>query len=256
MILKDIISPNTPKYGPHNIKYNASIMKNKFKIIAFDADDTLWVNEPFYRETEKKFFGLLQDFGSPEFLNKELFKTEMQNLSLYGYGAKGLTLSMTETALRVSNNKITAQTIAAIVNLGKELIQKPLILLEGVKEVLNILHQKDTLLIVVTKGDLLDQERKLANSGLNRYFHHVEIVSDKKEENYQKLLEKLEVAPEDFLMIGNSRKSDIIPVVNIGAYAIFVPYHTSWQHEEADKIESTHCLEVAHIKEVLDIIEL
>ncbi len=230
-------------------------MKNNFKIIAFDADDTLWVNEPFYRETEKKFFDLLQDFGTPEFLNEELFNTEMQNLALYGYGAKGLTLSMTETALRVSNQRVNAKTIAAIVNLGKELIQKPLVLLEGVEEVLKTLHKSNNRLIVVTKGDLLDQERKLLNSGLGQYFHHVEIVSDKKEENYQKLLKKLEVAPDDFLMIGNSRKSDIIPVVNIGAFAIFVPYHTSWQHEEADKIESSHCLEVAHIKEVLNIIE-
>ena len=236
-------------------KIHQTQMKNNFKIIAFDADDTLWVNEPFYRETENKFFDLLKDFGKPDTLNKELFNTEMKNLALYGYGAKGLTLSMTETALRVSHNKVNAHTIESIINLGKELIQKPLVLLEGVKEVLTTLHQKDILLIVVTKGDLLDQERKLANSGLSQYFHHVEIVSDKKEENYLKLINKLGVAPEDFLMIGNSRKSDIIPVVNIGAYAIFVPYHTSWQHEEADKVESTYCLEVKHITEVPDIIK-
>ncbi len=229
-------------------------MKQKFKIIAFDADDTLWVNEPFYRETEEKFFDLLQDFGDKETLNNELFKTEMQNLTLYGYGAKGLTLSMTETALRVSNNQVKSATIQSIIDLGKALIQKPLVLLDGVEEVLKTLYQKEALLIVVTKGDLLDQERKLTNSGLKQYFHHVEILSNKKEENYLQLLKKLNVQPKDFLMIGNSRKSDIIPVVNIGAYAIFVPYHTSWQHEEADKVESPNCMEVASLTEVLNIL--
>ncbi len=231
-------------------------MKQHFKIVAFDADDTLWVNEPFYRETEEKFFNLLQDFGNKNTLNQELFKTEMKNLSLYGYGAKGLTLSMTETALRVSNNKVKASTVQSIINLGKELIQKPLVLLDGVENVLKTLFQKNILLIVVTKGDLLDQERKLTNSGLKQYFHHVEILSNKKEENYRQLLNKLNVKPADFLMVGNSRKSDIIPVVNIGAYAVYVPYHTSWQHEEADKVDSPNCREVTHINEILKIIKL
>jgi putative hydrolase of the HAD superfamily len=226
-------------------------MKNSFQIIAFDADDTLWVNEPYYRETEKKFYQLMADYIPENKLTEEFYKTEVGNLPLYGYGAKGHTLSMIETALRVSNNKVTNQTIQAIIDFGKELINKPVVLLNGVEKVLQALHEKDKKLIVVTKGDLLDQERKLANSGLKKYFHHIEIVSDKNQSDYLKLLEKLNVPPEKFLMIGNSRKSDIIPVVAIGGYAIYVPYHTSWQHEEATKIESNHCIEVENINEVL-----
>ena len=229
-------------------------MKTTFKIVAFDADDTLWVNEPFYRETERKFFALLADFASEKVLAEELYKTEMQNLPLYGYGAKGVTLSMTETALRISKNRIKAATVSAILELGKELINKPLILLEGVQEVLKKLKKSGIRPIVITKGDLLDQERKLAKSGLQNYFHHVEIVSGKAEADYQKLMTRLGIEPEDFLMIGNSRKSDIIPVVNLGGYAIYFPYHTSWQLEESEKIESNRCIEAGKINDILEIL--
>ena len=229
-------------------------MKNSFKVVAFDADDTLWINEPYYRETEKKFYALLDGYISRDVLSDELFKTEMQNLPLYGYGAKGLALSMIETALRISENRVTANVVDDILKLGKELINKPLVLLDGVKEVLTQLSLLGEKLIVVTKGDLLDQQRKLSNSGLTGYFHHVEIVSNKAEEDYRQLIEKLGLKPEEFLMIGNSRKSDVIPVVNIGGYAIFVPYHTSWQHEEAEKVESDHCLEVKNINDIVNIL--
>ena len=229
-------------------------MKNSFKIVAFDADDTLWVNEPYYRETEKKFYELLGDYASKEVLADALYKTEMQNLQLYGYGAKGLTLSMIETALRISNNGLPSDIIDAIVRLGKELINKPLVLLDDVKLVLNKLNDAGIKPILVTKGDLLDQERKLTNSGLINFFHHVEIVSNKTESDYRKLTSKLGIEPDEFLMIGNSRKSDIIPVVNIGGYAIFIPYHTSWQHEEAGKVQSDHCMEVKSIIEIINVL--
>ena len=229
-------------------------MKNNYKVIAFDADDTLWVNEPYYRETERAFYRLLSEFIEEDALEKEFFDTEMRNLSLYGYGAKGLTLSMLETAVRVSNAKVSANTIDAIIKLGRDLINKPVVLLDGVEHVLSTLRNLGIPIIVVTKGDLLDQQRKLKNSGLEQYFHHVEIVSDKKENDYLKLIQKLNIPAEDFLMIGNSRKSDVIPVVNIGGYAIFVPYHTSWQHEQADEIESDHCMEVKNINEVLNLL--
>ena len=229
-------------------------MKNNYKVIAFDADDTLWVNEPYYRETERAFYQLLSEFIEEDAIEKEFFETEMRNLSLYGYGAKGLTLSMLETAVRVSNAKVSANTIDAIIKLGRALINKPVVLLDGVEQVLSTLRDLGIPIIVVTKGDLLDQQRKLTNSGLEQYFHHVEIVSDKKENDYLKLIQKLNIPAKDFLMIGNSRKSDVIPVVNIGGYAIFVPYHTSWQHEEADEIESDHCMEVKNINEVLNLL--
>ncbi|MEI6061147.1 MAG: HAD family hydrolase [Bacteroidota bacterium] len=205
-------------------------MKNKIKIIGFDADDTLWVNEPFYRETEKQFAHILSLYFSENEINDELFKTEMKNLALYGYGAKSFILSMIETALRLSENKITAVEISKIIEIGKAQLNRPIELLDGVELVLQKLqpHYK---LILATKGDLLDQEQKLKKSGLTAYFHHIEIMSDKHENNYRKLIKHLDIEPQDFVMVGNSIKSDILPVVNIGASAIHVPYHTTWQHE-------------------------
>jgi len=207
-------------------------MKN-IKIVAFDADDTLWVNEPNYQEIEQKFCLLLEDFLSHHHISQELFKTEMANLELYGYGAKSFMLSMIETAIQISNGTLGSSTIQKIIDYGKELLNKPIELLENVDDVLKSLYGS-YLLVVATKGDLLDQERKLHNSGLQKYFHHIEIMSDKKEDDYLKLLKQLNIQPEEFVMIGNSLKSDIIPVINIGGFAIHIPYHTTWAHEHID----------------------
>jgi len=187
-------------------------MKHDFKYIGFDADDTLWVNEPYYRETETIFCELLSDYIPKEKINDALFKVEMLNLALYGFGAKGFVLSMIETAYKISNSKVSSSTINKIIELGKDLINKPIVLLDGVEEVLEKLYQKNYKLIVATKGDLLDQERKLKNSELEKYFHHIEIMSDKKPKYYAKMLKHLEINPDDFLMIGNSLKSECIPV--------------------------------------------
>jgi putative hydrolase of the HAD superfamily len=202
----------------------------KKKIIAFDADDTLWENEPYFREAEKKVCGLLEDFLTLRQVEQELFKTEIQNIPLYGYGVKGFLLSMIETALRVSNGKITSVEIARILEVGKELLEKPVVLLEGVKEVVADLSTRYRL-VVATKGDLLDQERKLEKSGISHYFHHVEVMSEKNEKEYGKLLRHLDCEPERFWMIGNSLKSDVLPVLNLGGNAVHVPFHTTWAHE-------------------------
>lgn len=232
-------------------------MKKEFRIIGFDADDTLWVNEPLYREMEKQFCELLSDFQTADTVTQELFKTEMQNIELYGYGAKGFVLSIIETALRISNNKVTQSTIDKIIKLGKDLLNKPVVLLEGVQEVLDNLHKKGIKLVVATKGDLLEQERKLEKSNIEKYFHHVEIMSDKKESGYLKLLSHLDIKPEDFLMIGNSLKSDIIPVLNIGGSGIHVPYHTTWQHEKTAKLEEhNNFREIKHISEIIKIFDV
>jgi putative hydrolase of the HAD superfamily len=201
------------------------------KVVGFDADDTLWVNETYFREAEAKFASLLDGFETKNKIDQELFKMEMKNLELYGYGIKGFILSMVESAMEISNNTVSQATITELLNLGKEMISQPVELLEGVKEVLDGLS--DTYrLIVLTKGDLLDQERKIERSGLSQYFHHVEVLSDKKENNYLNLLEHLEINVNEFLMIGNSLKSDVLPLLNIGAQAVHVPFHTTWQHEE------------------------
>ncbi len=204
-------------------------MKN-IEVIAFDADDTLWVNEPYFQDIEKQFCELLEDYLSQHHVSQELFKTEMKNLAQYGFGVKSFTLSMIETAINVSDRTIGMEAIEKIIGFGKNLLEQPIELLDGVKDVLDDLAGKYKL-VVATKGDLLDQQRKLERSKLGAYFHHIEIMSDKKESDYQKLLKHLEVTPEKFLMIGNSLKSDILPVLNIGGYAIHVPYHTTWAHE-------------------------
>ena len=200
------------------------------KVIGFDADDTLWVNETYFRDAELEFAKLLSPYETANMIDQELFKKEIDNLPLYGYGIKGFVLSMVEMALEISNGKVSNATIEKILDIGKDMLTKPVELLDGVEEVLKTLS-KNFRLIVVTKGDLLDQERKLEKSGLLDYFHHIEILSDKQEANYSKLLKHLDIKAPEFLMIGNSLKSDILPLVNIGAEAIHIPFHTTWIHE-------------------------
>ena len=226
------------------------------KIIAFDADDTLFVNEPYFQEVEQKFCALLSDYLSHQGLSQELFKTEIENLNLYGYGIKGYILSMIEAAMKISNNTISIEIIEKIIQYGKELLQKPIELLDDVEQTLKTLHKKYKL-IVATKGDLKDQQSKLQRSGLSHYFHHIEVMSDKHEINYQHLLTRLEVNANDFLMIGNSLKSDILPVLNLGGHAIHIPFHTTWEHEKINhKIEHPNFTTVDTIMSVLNYIDL
>lgn len=206
-------------------------MINQVTTIAFDADDTLWVNEPYFQEAEEKFCALLEDYLPQHTISQELFKTEMKNLPLYGYGVKGFMLCMIETASRISDGTASPKLVDQIIAIGQELLLKPIELLEGVSQTLDQLNGKYKL-IMATKGDLLDQERKLKNSGLERYFHHIEIMSDKKLEDYRKLLKHLDCEPQHFLMLGNSIKSDILPVLELGGYGIHIPYHITWTHEQ------------------------
>ncbi len=204
---------------------------SNIKVIGFDADDTLWVNETYFREAELAFGKLMQSFETINTIDQELFKIEINNLPIYGYGIKGFILSMMETALKLSNNQLSNHTMQAILDIGKNMLNKPVELLDGVEQVLKTLS-KSHRLILATKGDLLDQERKLEKSGIDHYFHHIEVLTDKKENNYTKLLNHLDILPAEFLMIGNSLKSDILPLINIGASAIHVPFHTTWEHEK------------------------
>ncbi|MBD0833692.1 HAD family hydrolase [Aestuariibaculum sediminum] len=207
------------------------------KVIGFDADDTLWVNETYFREAEQKFGNLLSEYETLNKLDQELFKKEIDNLPLYGYGVKAFVLSMVESALEQSNYNVSQQAIEAILNIGKDMLNKPVELLDGVEDVLKALS-KTYRLILATKGDLLDQERKLEKSGLSKYFHHIEVLSDKKEENYSKLLNHLDINPSEFLMVGNSLRSDILPLVNIKAHAVHIPFHTTWAHEQVSEKET------------------
>src|SRR6201996_5821614 len=224
------------------------------KVIAFDADDTLWVNEPYFQETEKKFCALMDEYLPQHTLSRELLKIEIENLALYGYGIKGYILSMIETALKVSDNTISIEAIERIIDYGKELLNEPIELLDNVEEVLKTL-QPHYRIVVATKGDLLDQERKLKKSGLGHYFHHIEIMSEKGEDDYLKLIKHLDILPKEFMMIGNSLKSDVIPVLNIGGHAIHVPYHTTWAHEQVEaKLDHENFRHAEHLKEVLEMV--
>jgi putative hydrolase of the HAD superfamily len=205
------------------------------KVIAFDADDTLWVNEPYFRQTEEQFCILLQQYAPEHELQRELLKIEIENLGLYGYGIKGFILSMIEAAMKITQNTLSIEAVAKIMELGKQMLNQPIELLDGVEEVLGTLKEKYRL-VVATKGDLLDQERKLKKSGLASYFHHIEIMSEKDDANYLKLIKHLDIQPHELLMVGNSLKSDILPVLNVGGYGVHVPYHITWAHEQIEHI--------------------
>ena len=211
-------------------------MKHAIKVIAFDADDTLWSNEPFFQEVERKYTDLLSEYGSTEEISAELFKTEMGNLECLGYGAKAFTISMVETALRVSGQKISAEKIQQIILLGKSLLQMPIELLPSVEETLKALkEQGDYRLVVATKGDLLDQERKLQRSGLMPYFDYIEIMSDKTEKEYTRLLQVLQVAP----------------VLAIGGYGVYIPFEVMWQHEVVDTFNHPRLKQMKNPMELL-----
>ena len=229
-------------------------MKELIKVIAFDADDTLWSNEPFFQEIEKQYVDMLTPYGTSEYISAALFQTEMNNLKNLGYGAKAFTISMVETALRISGQKIPGADIQHIIELGKSLLEMPIELLPGVKETLKVLKEKKQYkLVVATKGDLLDQENKLERSGLTPYFDHIEVMSDKTEKEYQRMLNILQIAPSEFVMVGNSLKSDIQPVLSLGGYGIHIPFEVMWKHEVVDTFIHDHLIQLKRVEELLTL---
>ncbi len=228
-------------------------MKN-IKIIAFDADDTLWHNEPYFDEAQERFCHLFQDFASSQEILGLILNHQVKNLPLYGFGIKAFTLSMIEAALKLTNHQISGKGIEQIMTIGKDLLQKPVELLPEVEQVLKELKGKYKL-VVATKGDLKDQHRKLHDSGIGHYFHHIEVLSDKTELDYQKMLGRLDCKAEDFLMIGNSLKSDVLPILNLGGHAIHIPYQTTWEYEKIDfEIKHDNFYSMVNIADVLPIL--
>lgn len=229
-------------------------MFSTIKVIAFDADDTLWINEPYFRTAEKVFCELLKEYVPEEECNELLYKFEMQNLPLYGYGIKPFVLSLIEAAITISKKQIPLEIISEIIAIGKEMLRMSVELIDGIEVTLAHLSKK-YLLVMATKGDLLDQERKLMKSGLEKYFHHIEVMSDKQPKNYQKLITHLDIPPSQFLMVGNSLKSDVLPVLEIGSYAIHIPFHTTWEHEKVEE-EVVHCnfKELKLASELIDLL--
>jgi putative hydrolase of the HAD superfamily len=198
--------------------------------IAFDADDTLWHNEPLFQMTQERFRDLIEPYLSAPWTGQELYETELRNLQHFGYGIKGFTLSMIETAIELTAGRVSAREIQAIIDFGRGMIANPIELIEGVAEVVPALADRYTLMLI-TKGDLFEQETKIANSGVAEHFRHVEVVSDKTVASYRALLARHALAPERFLMVGNSVRSDILPVLELGGHAAYIPYHVTWAHE-------------------------
>jgi putative hydrolase of the HAD superfamily len=206
-------------------------------IIAFDADDTLWHMETLFHVTQKKYLKLLSSYHSEEWISEKLFETEMRNLEHFGYGVKGFTLSMIETAIQLTEGRISGTEIRQILDFGKQMLMAPVELLEHVEDTVKTISGQYPLMLL-TKGDLFDQESKIARSGLSRYFKYIEICSTKEKDAYARIIDKYKIDSHRFLMVGNSLKSDILPVLELGGYGVFIPYHLCWEHEKISGSET------------------
>jgi putative hydrolase of the HAD superfamily len=227
-----------------------------FDVIAFDADDTLWVNEPLYLHAKEKFVNILLRYHSAQWIGQRLDKTELQNLERYGYGIKSFALSMIETAIELTEGRISGSEIQQIIELSWEMLKFPMHLLEGVETTIATLAASHNLMLI-TKGDLFEQEAKIARSGLSRYFHQIEIVSEKTPAAYQRIVRLHGMEPHRFVMIGNSLKSDVLPVIEIGGHAIHIPYETTWVHEMVPEssLEAKAFHRLSNISEVPQFID-
>ena len=228
-------------------------LKGKFKYIFFDADDTLWENERYFRAAEDKFAALLSDYTSPEGVQQMLWQKQEDNIPLFGYGSKTYMIGMTDAAMELCGGVLPEKIYYGIKKIITDLAFHELEIIKGVKETLQALREHYTL-IVATKGDLTEQMGKFRISGLAQYFHHCEVMENKDEKNYLELISKHDIKPEEFLMIGNSVKSDIAPAVNIGGWANHTPHDIVWVHEMMDMPESDRIIEVQSIKDVAQIL--
>ena len=214
-------------------------MSRPIKTIGFDADDTLWHNENLFEDHHEKYCELLSEYHDSSTIEKVLHETEMKNLELFGYGIKGFTLSCIETAIKLTNGEVKAEEIRRIIDHCRYMLEHPVEVFDGAESVLKTLSTEYRL-ILITKGDLRDQERKISKSGLAQYFDHTEIVSDKNVESYARVLERIQVSTDQFLMIGNSLKSDILPVLNLGGHGVYIPYRITWAHEHVHSPPTDH----------------
>ena len=227
------------------------------KVIGFDADDTLWMCEPIFRNAEKEMAAMLSPWIDEDILLERILADHVANIPMYGYGIKGYILSIVETVLDLGKGEVPHEVLNKIIAIGKRMLNEPVSLLKDVEQVLPKLKGKYKL-VVATKGDLLDQQRKLNASGLSQYFDEVEIMSDKKPENYRRMFNRLNIKPSEFVMVGNSLKSDILPVIELGAYGVHIPYHITWAHEIVESVDRYHpgFREIEHLDELIDMLEI
>jgi putative hydrolase of the HAD superfamily len=205
-------------------------------IIEFDGDDSLWHNEILYAAAQAEYRRLLVKHHPGEIVDQRLYETEMRNLEFYGYGIKSFTLSMIETAVELTDGQVTADDVREILGIGRKMLTADVQLLEHAQETVAQLAQSHTLMLI-TKGDLRDQRRKLVKSGLAPYFRHIEIVTNKTREEYQEILSKYQIDPARFLMVGDSLRSDVMPVLELGGRVVYIPYHVRWAHEVVDDVQ-------------------
>ncbi len=207
-------------------------------MIGFDADDTLWHTEYLYKEAQASFLHLLSHYHPPEQIAAKLYETEVKNLQHFGYGIKSYVLSMIETAIELSDKQVTGRDIQVLLDIGREMLSADVQLLDGVAETIQQLAGTHALMMI-TKGDLFEQESKINRSGIERNFRHVEVLSDKSQAAYEVLLTRYKLAPARFLMVGNSLRSDVWPVLNLGAWAAYIPYQATWAHELSEEPSTT-----------------
>ena len=222
-----------------------------FDVIAFDADDTLWHNEPIYRGAQRQVLDILAHYHDQEWIERRMYETEIRNLEHYGYGIKGFTLSMIETAIELTEGRISGAEIGRIIELTREMFKAPVELLDGVEETLTTLAASHELMLI-TKGDLFEQQAKIARSGLSGLFGKIEIVPVKIRETYQSIVARHEISPHRFLMVGNSIRSDVLPVIEMGGRAVHIPYETTWEHEivPEEELAGREFMRLAHIREL------
>lgn len=225
------------------------------KVIAFDADDTLWDCQSYFDDVERQYCRLLEPYATADEVSASLFRTEEANMPLLGYGCKAFVLSLIENAVALSGGRVDGATIGELLWLGKRLLELPATPLPGVEATLAALYEQGRYrLVVFTKGELLDQQNKLRRSHLEKYFHHVEIVSDKTERAFLSLCRRLRVAPASVLMVGNSLKSDVAPALAVGAQAVHIPFHVTWKLEQAESFEHKRLVRIDSIAELLDYV--
>lgn len=224
------------------------------RLIAFDADDTLWDCQSYFDEVERRYTAILAPYGDKEQVAESFFATEKGNMASMGFGSKAFTLSLVENALRMSGGSLSTAMIAEIISLGKSLMEMPATPLPGVAQTLSILREKkgeETVMVVFTKGEIIEQENKLRRSGLSPYFDDMHIVADKTEDSYRRLCRLYGAKPEETVMIGNSFKSDIAPALNIGAKAIYIPFHLTWKMEHTEEFDHPNLIKVEKIADIL-----
>lgn len=261
-LLRDRLRPNPENWErSKNVRAKLRLLAPLFlpmsrcTTIAFDADDTLWHNENLFEENHRKYCELLSEFHDAKTVEQTLFKNEMLNLELYGYGVKSFMLSSIETAISMTDGAISAEELRRIIQFGKDMLRHPVELLPHVSETVRKLAESYRL-ILITKGDLRDQERKIAQSGLAHCFEHAEVVSEKNAETYDRLFRLHNIDPSQLLMVGNSIKSDILPIIDLGGYGAHIPYHLTWEHERATPPPSgeSKFYELESIKQLPDLV--